>query len=345
MSLRPFPLFAALCLASTGCVGEADFQLAPSGADPANKTAPGPGGALRLTSFSNLSAGLPVQLDLTSMAHFDGTVYALASTGGATELYSLSSGATAWSKAGPAMRGAERPVLVVRFDLAVYLAAADSASGTGSLWRLELGDDVWRRLSGAPDLAPSALLKKSGELLVAYSGSAGGLFASADDGLTWKRRAAPSGNSAFLASPVRRLVSSPASPRLFAGTKTGLYTSDNAGATWTAAPIRGEVLSLDASEAFVLAEVALGGTQRSDNYGNTWHPVVGLGGPARCFFLAGARSFAGTATGVKLSDDGGANWRDSSAGLPSATDVHGLYLAGTSLFASTAGPVYVAQVP
>ncbi len=94
----------------------------------------------------------------------------------------------------------------------------------------------------------------------------------------------------------------------------------------------------------MLADVAGDGAQRSDNYGNTWHPIQGLGARAHSFYLSAARTFAGTSNGVKVSDDGGVSWRDSSTGLPAATEVRGLYLAGSSLFSSGGGLVFVAAV-
>ncbi|MHB8878097.1 MAG: WD40/YVTN/BNR-like repeat-containing protein [Myxococcaceae bacterium] len=340
--LRPM-LLTALLLLSSGCVGEAEWLLPRQveAAPPAR--APGDT-AVRLESWQDISAGLPQATPVGSMAHFDGTVYAVAGSGPSAGLFALPSGASVWAKAGPSMRGAERPVFVGRFDLAVYLTAADLGLGKGSVYRLELGDEQWSRLDGAPDLAPSALLKKGGELLAAFTGSAPGLYASADGGTTWKRRAGPAGYGAFLSSPVRTLVSSAGSQRLFAGTPSGLFYSDDLGASFFAASIKGEVRALHASGVYVLADVAQDGAMRSDNFGNTWHPVEGLGAPARSFFLTGARTFAGTSNGVKLSDDGGGTWRDSSEGLPAATEVRGLYLAGSSLFSATPGTVFVATV-
>ncbi len=324
------------------CMGEADWTLS-TGAEPASngvpETAP-----MRVEAWQELSTGLPAVAGITSMAHFDGTVYAVATGAGSTDLYSVASGSTSWQKAGPAMRGAERAVAVARVDLAVYLLASDAAKGEGSLYRLELGADAWVRLAAAPSLSMSAIVKKGSELLVACTGAAPGLYASANEGSTWARRGTPQGVGAFLARPVTSLVAAPGSRRLFAGTSTGLFYSDDAGGTWSAAPIHGEVRALHASGAYMLADVAVDGAQRSDNFGATWHPAPGLDAKTRSFFLAGTRAFAGTPNGVKVSEDGGATWRDSSAGLPALSDIRGLYLAGSWLFSATDARVFVAAV-
>lgn len=54
--------------------------------------------------------------------------------------------------------------------------------------------------------------------------------------------------------------------------------------------------------------------------------------------------FAGTMTGVRVSDDGGAVWRDGNEGLPPSTQVKSLWVAGPAVIAATATQLFVAEL-
>ncbi len=336
-------LLAILC---AGCVGEAEWVLVPGGAPVAPPNGARP---VRLSGFHSLSAGLPAAAEVKYTAHLDGSVYAVVQSGTESGLYVLPSGASRWEKTGPALRPGEQFRFVVRIDLALYATAANVSSGQGSVWRLDFGDDAWERLE-APDLPATALVKKGGELLLAAQGdpTTAGLYASSNRGATWTKRAdATKVTSAFLRAPVRTFVAAPAQQRMFAVGDAasgfgGLHYSDDSGATWSPAPLEGDVRGIHAAGQYVFVDVTTDGPHRSDNYGSTWHPMS-LGASAPSFFVTGERAFAGTSNGVKVSDDAGQTWRDASDGLPPAP-VHHLYLAGSSLFAAAAGQVFVAAL-
>ena len=339
------PLLAMLCVVLTGCVGEVSETGAAT-------EAPTPGvPTVRVTGWREVSAGLPPTASVRSMAHFNGTVYAVAGAEGATELFALDEGQDLWRQLDSKTElgindSSERVQSVVRIDLAIYVTTANTAAGTGGVYRLELGADRFASVP-APAQAASALLKKGSTLLLALGGKAPGLYASTDRGATWQLRADPS-RAPFLAHPIRSLVSSPSAQRIFAtGEVTsgfgGLYASDDEGATWTPSPLRGEVRAITAGGAVALVDLTVDGPQRSDNYGNTWHPVSALANEARTFLIVGDRAFAGTAAGVRASADTGQTWTDASEGLPSV-EVQGLYLAGNALYSSTALQVFVASV-
>ena len=142
--------------------------------------------------------------------------------------------------------------------------------------------------------------------------------------------------------PVKTLVASPAAVRIFALVGSKLWHSDDSGASWDTGLVGGDVAAIEAEGEFVLLQTS-SGALRSDNYGNTFHPLD-LGVAAVTFAASGTKAFAGTMSGMRVSDDSGVTWRDSSAGLPAGTPVMQLYLAGGALVASTGQAVYVAQV-
>jgi hypothetical protein len=313
-------------LALLGCTGEADWVLAPGavGTDPAAPSTPADERA-HLSSFQGLSSGLPSNAKPTSLAHLDGTLY-LVSNG---QLFSLASGAKAWTPIDLGLGAGEQVTSVSRVDLALYLTT------TAGLLRLDWGSEIAARLAAAPANG-SALVKKGGELLLATTA---GLFASSDKGVSFVKRSAPS----FFGQPLRALVASSAAARIFAAAQVGgLFYSDDAGATWSSGLVTGEVTALSAAGALVLVETA-NGTLRSDNYGNTFH-ATSLGAPAMSFGFSGTKAFAGTMTGVRVSDDGGKTWRDGNDGLPAAAQVSALLVAGPAVVASTPSQVFVAEL-
>jgi hypothetical protein len=103
------------------------------------------------------------------------------------------------------------------------------------------------------------------------------------------------------------------------------------------------VSALAMSASFVLLTSDLDGAQRSDNYGSTFHPLT-ADAPAQAFAVVGSRAFAGTTSGVRVSDDGGATWRDASEGLPPSTNVKELFASGPALLAAGSSGIYVAAV-
>ncbi len=326
MHIYSFRLFAVLSSVLLGCAGEAEWSLVegrPSQPAPA-VTAPPAQERAKMTSFQGLSMGLPSSAAPRGIAHLDGTVYLVIDG----QLFSLASGAKAWSAVVLPLAPAERVTSVTRVDLSLYLTTTDG------LFRLVWGEAAAVRLP-----APKngwALVKKGGELLLATSA---GLFASKDKGQSFTLRSA----GAPFSGPGLALVASAAAQRIFAaGAGGGLFFSDDAGERWTSGLVAGEVRAVAASGAYVLVETAAG-TLRSDNYGNTFHPAS-VGAPPAGFGFSGPRAFAGTLGGVRISDDGGKSWRDGNDGLPAATQVRSVWVAGPAVVAATATEVFVAEL-
>jgi hypothetical protein len=314
-----------LSLILSGCVGEADWVLAPGGDQPTGPTGPtGPS-----VAFQGLSEGLPSSPSLAGTAQLDGTLYAVANDG----LYALPSGSSKWTQV-DVMQTGERATSITRIDTAIYMTTSDGA-GHGGLYRRSLADDTFTAVAGAPNEESYALLKKDGELLMTTTGA---LLASSDSGATWKVRS----TAALFASPVTQLVASPAALRMFVVVSGALYHSDDSGATWSDGIIQDQIVAISAAGQYVLVQTA-SGTVRSDNYGNTFHPVD-IGGSAATFVISGQQAFAGTTTGLRASGDAGATWKDANNGLPAGTAVTQLFLSGGALVASTGAGVYVAQL-
>lgn len=311
------PLLSGLAL--LGCVGEAEWQLEPSGENAPAAVPTAPEERSKLTSFQGLSSGLPANANPAGIAHLDGTVYLVVD--GA--LFSLPTGAKAWTQVALELAVGERVTSVTRVDLALLIATSEG------LLKQEFGDEKATRVANAPKGAV-AVVKKGSELLAA---TPSGVFASKDRGTTFTVRS----TRAFSA-----LVASAASARMFAVDAGGLVFSDDVGATWKSGLVEGQVKALSAAGEFVLVETTAG-AQRSDNYGTTFHPVT-IGAQALGFGFSGKKAFAGTMTGVRVSDDGGKSWRDGNEGLPAATQVKSVWVAGPAVIAATPTQVFVAEL-
>jgi len=315
------PLLTLLALGGLGCVGEAEFQLAPGQAMEPEPALPDASRPVQVGTFEGLSEGLPAA-KLGGTAQFDGALYAVAGTG----LYKLSTGSRRWET----VELNATATSVARIDTALWVTASDGAR----LYKLALGDDRFTPVATAPAAPAYALLKKGSVVLLA---TASGLMASADRGATWVTKTV----EAPFNGPVA-LVASPAALRTFALAGTVLWHSDDSGATWSTGLIGGEVKAISAEAEFALVQTSAG-TLRSENYGNTFRPLD-LGATAQSFAASGTRAYAGTMMGMRVSDDSGKTWRDSSNGLPAGAPVLQLFLAGGTLVASTGQAVYVAQL-
>lgn len=323
MHIYPSRLLLVLLngLALLGCTGEAEWALAPKVDAP---VAPGEERA-RMTSFQGLSSGLPMNAAPRAIAHLDGTLYLVVDG----QLFSLASGARAWVAVSLPLAAGEKVTSVTRVDLSLFITTTDG------LVRLDWSDAIGVRLAAAPKSA-SVLLMKGTELLVATSS---GLFASKDRGATFAVRS----SAALFTHPLKAMVGSTSAVRIFAAGQTGgLFFSDDAGATWTSGLVSGDVQAISAAGEFVLVQTA-SGTQRSDNYGTTFHPVT-VGAQPLGFGFSGTRAFAGTMSGVRVSDDGGKSWRDGNEGLPAAAQVSSLWVAGPAVVAATATQLFVAEL-
>lgn len=347
----PRPLlsaFAAVVALLSGCTGSADWTLTEEGPAPRANLAD----STDVGTWALRNEGLPAGARVSSIAHIDGAVFAIAhGATGESNVFSLQRDSSTWTNVSPERFAAtEQFVALSVIGTTLYLTSADEAQNRGALYTLRFSDDPWKRLESAPDLPMSAITRKEGRLLVAVHGSpsTAGLYGSSDGGDTWIQLTDATGEAAFLGRPLRLFANSAGAQRFFATGETasgfgGLYASDDGGFTWKKSPVSGDVVDVRAANEFVLVCTTGDGELRSDNYGNTFKPMS-VGAKAQSFFLSGSRAFAGTSDGVRVSADGGATWSDASDGLPSFVQVHSLYLAGGALVAAAQADVFVAEL-
>lgn len=110
------------------------------------------------------------------------------------------------------------------------------AGTTKGLFRTETKGEVWNRIGQSlPDPFISSLLIHPTEPSTLYIGGPAGVWKSGDSGKTWKAV-----NQGIATLNIRALAMNPKNPELlYAGTNgSGLYRSTDAGATWTAVPLK-----------------------------------------------------------------------------------------------------------
>lgn len=135
--------------------------------------------------------------------------------------------------------------------------------------------------------------------------------------------------------------------RLYAGTNSGVFVSNNDGESWTALNEGlpdAEVSSLLASKGRIFAGTEGSGIFVSDDGGTSWHASgEGLTNP-RISALVGlnGRLYVGTKGGVFVSQDGGATWQAINEGLTD-TAVNALLVLEDRLYVGTNDGVFVSR--
>jgi photosystem II stability/assembly factor-like uncharacterized protein len=110
------------------------------------------------------------------------------------------------------------------------------AGTTKGLFRTSTRGEQWERIGQSlPDLFVSSILLDPAQPKTLYIGGPGGVWKSPDSGQSWSPI-----NRGLGSLNIRTLAMSPRDPRLlYAGTNgSGLYRSTDAGATWTALPLK-----------------------------------------------------------------------------------------------------------
>lgn len=326
---RALALAALLFAACEGTVGELDAGETDAGSPDAGKP-------IVLNGFTQRADGWPAGERLLGTALLDNVLYAASESG----VQALPLSEARWSAVTTPATGDEKPTSFQRVERSLVLTVAGASSG-GVL--VKEYDAAWSRLT-APTTPAWSLTKKGSELLLATTG---GLFAAPAIGNTWTRRSAIS--TPLFTHAVRRLIAAPGQARMFASGDAAfalgaLSWSDDSGATWSSGLVRGDVLALAASGSYVFVESTMDGALRSDNYGNTFKAMPGMiGAPAQVFLVTQTRVWAGTASGLRISDDWGATWSDDTNGLPAGLGVRGLFLSGSLLVADTPMGPFVTQ--
>ena len=236
------------------------------------------------------------------------------------------------------------------------LATAGSTLYTGAFdgladgWALSLekGTTQWQRV-----LPASRLIANQHTPVTIVSGSAGNLFAatpgamlvSADAGRNWSRMRTPDAES-----PLTGLIAPAWAPNLLvAGSASGLFISENSGASWESVELSAAktgVRALGASGSPWIAAVGTAGLFLSAN-GKTWRsgtlpPGVEL---YEVVAIGGSSLRAASSGGLRASEDLGASWEPVPGPLEGNT-VQALArhaLEPSVLFAAQFGIIYSSQ--
>jgi photosystem II stability/assembly factor-like uncharacterized protein len=181
------------------------------------------------------------------------------------------------------------------------------------------GIDQWTRVGPDTGLVRTFAAAPSRPATVYAGLSFGGVFRSLDGGATWSF----AGTELNLHESVRALVVDSRAPQaLWAGTDHGLYHSGNGGARWVLSRPGGiaAIVQNPVSGVLYAASYQTGPVLRSADGGASWQTLAGA--PANPTTLAidpvqPQILYAGTATGMFKSANGGAHWTKLTRGLPS----------------------------
>ena len=230
----------------------------------------------------------------------------------------------------PAVNGTIGSNISTLFTTADKIYAASSSSGvyvtnSNNIDWHDMNNNIGSSLINAVHLVDTVLL----------AGSYGnGVYRSADNGDTWTQT-----DTGFLQSSVYVNVFNHLGNRLFVGNYDGCYISTDTGSHWSA------ILGLSIQIIYAIEvsgnAVYVGssyGMKKSTDSGATFVEINnGLPGEGiRSITTSGNRVLCSVYQHhVYASDDGGANWFQSSTGIPNNADVWSLFADGNTVYAGT----------
>lgn len=208
-----------------------------------------------------------------------------------------------------------------RFDVNALLIDPENPAvvfaGTGAgVYKSEDGGETWRGDERMRTRVYRLLRDPAGTV---YANVEDGVYRSADGGAAWHRVEFSLPASAFSKEErIRLLAVDPVTPAtLYATTSpvaSGLFRSNDGGATWRPAGLHSIIISLALTPSALYAGTSKGGVYRSDDRGVTWRTInEGL-----THFYVSALAvdpttpttlYAATGDGVNKSVDGGETWR------------------------------------
>jgi photosystem II stability/assembly factor-like uncharacterized protein len=124
--------------------------------------------------------------------------------------------------------------------------------------------------------------------------------------------------------------------RIFAGTDTGIFSSDDEGRAWRRTSVTARTISFATAGSTVYAGTQRAGLFASHDQGITWNPVTSLASRnIRSLLAAEGNIIAGTdADGVLVSSDRGNTWVAQNAGLPPLRQIFALAQVDGTVFAA-----------
>ena len=223
---------------------------------------------------------------------------------------------------------------------ALALSGTNLFAGTsGGIFLSANNGTSWTQEDAGLTYASILALATSGTNI--FAGTSGGVFLSTNNGASWTAV-----NSGLEDDPYNFYALAVSGVNLFSGNDAGVFLSTNNGTSWSALRTGLTdtlVRALAVSGSNLFAGFYYGGIFRSTNNGTSWSVVnSGLTNTSlNVLAVSGTNLLAGTAGGVFLSTNAGANW--TSLGLNDKI-IHAFVVAGSKLFAGTDDGVWCANL-
>jgi len=160
-----------------------------------------------------------------------------------------------------------------------------------------INNNVYSNWSKVAEVNGSSCILTFGDIILV--GSNNGIYRSLDNGSNWLHFVVDNTYSAITDL-------SKNDEYIYAGTFNGVYSSVDTGKTWNGLGPAYSILSVYAKDSTVFACIHGGGLFRSGNYGQSWTPIDG--NHFYSYMLHENKIFAGTFSGIYVSNDNGMNW-------------------------------------
>ncbi len=203
----------------------------------------------------------------------------------------------------------------------IYAATSDF---TSSIYRSNDDGEIWSQVASPIEDANKVFVSDDAVIVSEFNF----IWRTTDDGDSWElaEKFALSGVTSFAR----------AGGKVFGAGGSGLYTSNDNGASWTYSNFPGGAASLSSIDNTIY--LGSGKISKSTDAGVTWVTVSnGLGkGPVEALLYDGANVFAGTmhdTSGIYKTTNGGLSWNPSSNGLPPGALIRSLISMGGFVFA------------
>ena len=208
---------------------------------------------------------------------------------------------------------------VIRFLKGVGASTLYAETNSGLYCTKDRGN-TWKSVGGLfenHDIGLAAIYIDTAQDTVLLAGISASLFVSTDAGINWVSSTTPPPSGIIGTVVVRPAVKDSGIIRLIAGTAySGIYISTDNGMTWTPSTLKGDIVSVGASDSVIYAGVYADHIYRSTDEGKSWTACCNGLPPAtdiRAFAFVpnasgGSSVIARSESEIFLSSDNGDNW-------------------------------------